>query len=139
MPHLFRRGDDPAGDVRSDVVLLLVSPPNDQGEYSFGLVNDYVRSAIERARVVIAEVSAQVPRTPCDRPLHPSEVTLVVHTDRAPLELPTASFGQLEQRIAAQWHLISRIERHCRWELAAFRKLFCPVSSIARTLAFIRE
>lgn len=90
-----------SGQIRTDVVLLLVSPPNDKGEHSFGLVNDYVRTAVSKARVVIAEVNAQVPWTPCDRPLRQDEITVAVHTDRAPLELPAAPFGDLERRIAA--------------------------------------
>jgi acyl-CoA hydrolase len=89
------------GIVRSDVVLLLVSPPNAQGQYSFGLVNDVVRAAISRARVVIAEVSEHVPQTPCDQPLLASEITVAVRSDTRPLELPTAPFGDLEKRIAA--------------------------------------
>ncbi|MGJ7538263.1 MULTISPECIES: acetyl-CoA hydrolase/transferase family protein [unclassified Variovorax] len=87
--------------IRTDVVMLLVSPANERGEHSFGLVNDYVRTAISRARVVIAEVSSQVPWTPCDAPLKDDEITVAVHTDRAPLELPAAKFGELERRIAA--------------------------------------
>lgn len=90
-----------SGDIRTDVVMLLVSPANGQGEHSFGLVNDYVRAAIAKARVVIAEVSTQIPWTPCDRPLTRDEITVAVHTDRAPLELPAAPFGELERRIAA--------------------------------------
>ncbi|RYE79882.1 MAG: acetyl-CoA hydrolase/transferase family protein, partial [Oxalobacteraceae bacterium] len=89
------------GHVRTDVVMLLVSPVNAQGEHSFGLVNDYVRTAISRARVVIAEVSSQVPWTCCDAPLRADEITVAVHTDRAPLELPAARFGDIERRIAA--------------------------------------
>ena len=89
------------GILRSDVVMLLVSPANADGEHSFGLVNDYVRTAISRARVVIAEVSSQVPWTPCDAPLKADEITIAWHTDRAPLELPPAKFGELERRIAA--------------------------------------
>lgn len=89
------------GQIRSDVVMLLVSPANERGEHSFGLVNDYVRTALSRARVVIAEVNAQVPWTPCDRPLRQDEITVAVHTDRAPLELPAAPFGELERRIAS--------------------------------------
>ena len=89
------------GHIRTDVVMLLVSPPNARGEHSFGLVNDYLRSAISRARVVIAEVSSQVPWTPCDAPLQPDEITVAVHTERAPLELPPTKFGELERRIAA--------------------------------------
>lgn len=89
------------GALRTDVVLLQVSPANEKGEHSFGIVNDYVRAAIAKARVVIAEINAQVPWTPCDRPLRPDEITVAVHTDRAPVELPAAPFGELERRIAS--------------------------------------
>jgi acyl-CoA hydrolase len=88
--------------IRSDVVMLLVSPANEHGEHSFGLVNDYLRTAMGQARVVIAEVSSQIPWTPCDNPLRPEEITVAVHTDRAPLELAPARFGDLERRVAAQ-------------------------------------
>lgn len=95
------------GHIHTDVVMLMVSPPNEHGEHSFGLVNDYLRTAISRARVVIAEVSNQVPWTPCDAPLRADEITVAVRTDRAPLELPTAKFGEVERRIAAHVaHLI---------------------------------
>ena len=73
-----------SGQIRTDVVMLLVSPPNERGEHSFGLVNDYVRTAVSKARVVIAEVSAQVPWTPCDQPLGSDEISVAVHTDRPP-------------------------------------------------------
>lgn len=89
------------GTIRSDVVMLLVSPANEHGEHSFGLVNDYLRSAIRHARVVIAEVSSLVPWTPCDAPLRADEITVALHTDREPMEVPPAKFGELERRIAA--------------------------------------
>ncbi len=86
--------------IRADVVMLQVSEPNARGEYSWGLVNDYVRTAVQQARVVIAEVNRQIPWTHCDRPLTADEITVAVPTDRAPLELPAAPFGALERRIA---------------------------------------
>lgn len=89
-----------SGQIRADVVMLQVSPPNARGEHSFGLVNDYLRAAMSRARVVIAEVNSQVPWTPCDAPLRADEITLAVASDRAPIELPAAKFGPLEQQIA---------------------------------------
>ncbi|HSV81770.1 MAG TPA: acetyl-CoA hydrolase/transferase C-terminal domain-containing protein [Ramlibacter sp.] len=89
------------GDIRADVVLLQVSPANACGEHSFGLVNDYLRAAMRRARVVIAEINAQVPWTPCDEPLRADEITLAVPTDRPLLRLPTAAFGDTERRLAA--------------------------------------
>lgn len=95
------------GQLRTDVVLLQVSPPGADGAYSFGLVNDYVRTAMAKARVVIAEVNAQVPWVHCDRPLAAQEITVAVLTDRAPLELPPAPFGDLERRIA--FHLADYI------------------------------
>jgi acyl-CoA hydrolase len=60
-----------------------------------------VRVAMSKARVVIAEINAQIPWTPCDRPLRADEITVAVETDRAPLELPAAPFGELERSIAA--------------------------------------
>jgi acyl-CoA hydrolase len=90
-----------SGDIRSDVVMLQVSPPNERGEHSFGLVNDHLRTAMRKARVVIAEVNSQVPWTPCDEPLRASEISVAVHTDRAPIELAPARFGEVERRIAA--------------------------------------
>lgn len=89
------------GQLRTDVVLLQVSPANDRGEHSFGLVNDYVQAAMARARVVIAEINAQIPWAHCDRALRADEITVAVQTDRAPLELPAAPFGDLERKIAA--------------------------------------
>ena len=95
------------GQIRTDVVLLQVSPANENGEHSFGLVNDYLRAAMSKARVVIAEVNAQIPWTPCDRPLRPEEITIAVSTDRPPLELPAIPFGDLERRLAS--HLADMI------------------------------
>jgi acyl-CoA hydrolase len=89
------------GLIRSDVVLLQVSPANGRGEHSFGLVNDYVRAAMSKARVVIAEINAQVPWAHCDRPVRADEITVAIQSDRPPLELPAAPFGDLERRIAS--------------------------------------
>ncbi len=54
------------GIIRSDVVFVQTSPPNEHGEYSFSLTNDYQQAAIAKARVVIAEVNEQAPWTHCD-------------------------------------------------------------------------
>ena len=88
------------GQIASEVVLLQVSPANEKGEHSYGLVNDYMQTAVAKARVVIAEVNAQIPFTPCDHLLRPEQITALVHTDRKPMELPGAPFGDLEKRIA---------------------------------------
>lgn len=88
------------GQIPCDVLLLSVSPPNARGEYSFGLVNDFLQAALARARVVIAEVNPAVPWSHCDRVLRAEDFTVIVNSDVTPLELPTAAFGELEQGIA---------------------------------------
>lgn len=89
------------GIIRADVVMLQLSPPNERGQYSFGLVNDYVRTAMRQARVVIAEINRQLPWVHCDQPLTAADITVAIDSDRAPLELPAAPFGETERRIAA--------------------------------------
>lgn len=90
-----------SGAIPCDVLLIQVSPPNERGEYSWSLANDYLRAALGKARVVIAEVNAQAPWTPCDAPLTEAEITVRVDTDRPLMQLPAAPFGELERRIAA--------------------------------------
>ena len=48
---------------RADVVLVQVAPADDQGRYSLGLADDYLTTAIDSARSVVAEVNDQVPFT----------------------------------------------------------------------------
>ncbi|WP_422002379.1 acetyl-CoA hydrolase/transferase family protein [Reyranella sp.] len=89
------------GDIACDVVLLQVSRANRQGEHSFGLIADYVRAAVARASLVVAEVNARVPWTPCETPLRSDEIDICVHTDEPLIEVPPAPFGDTERRIAA--------------------------------------
>lgn len=89
-----------SGAIPCDVLLVQVSPPNERGEYSWSLANDYLRAALGKARIVIAEVNAQAPWTPCDAPLTEAEITVRVNTDRPLLQLPSSPFGDLERRIA---------------------------------------
>ncbi|MFC4278826.1 acetyl-CoA hydrolase/transferase family protein [Achromobacter aloeverae] len=103
------------GQIPSDVLLLSVSPPNGRGEYSFGLVNDYLQAALARARVVIAEINPAVPWSCCDRVLRAEDFTVTVESGIPPLELPTAAFGDLEQRIAR--HLAPHIPERATLQL----------------------
>lgn len=51
------------GTIRCDVVLLMVTPPDEEGKVSLGTSVDYMPAAIERARLVIAQVNRHVPYT----------------------------------------------------------------------------
>jgi acyl-CoA hydrolase len=86
------------GLIPADVVLVQVSAPNAQGEYSLGLGVEYLAPALERARAVIAEVNHQVPWTHTEPLLRKQHFALLVETSRPPICLPYR-IGQLEAAI----------------------------------------
>ncbi len=89
LPSLFR-----SGRLKVDVCMVQVSPPDEQGNMSFGLALDCTPSALTNARVVIAEINKQTPRTFGSHSINIRDVTCLVEADyplpeRAP-ELPGA-------------------------------------------------
>jgi len=89
------------GRIRSDVVLIQVSPPNASGEHSVGLAAEYLLPALQSARSVIAEINDQVPWTYSDRVLRPDDFDFAVQTSRPLASGPRAEPGEIERRIAA--------------------------------------
>lgn len=89
-----------AGNIRADVVMLQVSPANARGEHSLGLAAEYLLPALERCRVVVAEINDQVPWTYTERLLNASEFTLAIRTSRPPAEAPGAVPSERERLIA---------------------------------------
>ncbi len=89
-----------SGKIRSDVVMLQVSPPNAKGEYSLGLAAEYLVPALDCCRAVIGEVNAQVPWTYSERLLRKEEFALLVESSRAPVAPPYGPPGDLEKAIA---------------------------------------
>lgn len=90
-----------SGALPCDVALLQLSEANAGGEYSLGIANDYLLDAARRARVVIAEISAQVPWTYGGEALRDLRIDYCVRTARPPLQLKPAPIGEVERRIAA--------------------------------------
>jgi acetyl-CoA hydrolase len=86
--------------IRADVVMLQVSPPNVQGEYSLGLAAEYLVPALEVCRTVIAEVNDRIPWTYSERLLKKSDFALTIETSREPVALPYGPPGDLEKAIA---------------------------------------
>lgn len=89
------------GEIPCDVALVQLSPPDEQGRYSLGLGADHTRAAVDKARVVIAEINRRVPQTNCALSLTAADIDVAIETDRQPIQLPTAPIGELERRIAA--------------------------------------
>jgi acyl-CoA hydrolase len=95
-PAMMRNGALPV-----DVVFLQVSPPDVNGYYRLGLAADYLQAAIERARVVVAEVNPAVPRTEGETLLDPARVDFAVEATEPPLEVPGSAPNETELTIAA--------------------------------------
>lgn len=79
IPQLFRNGVLPL-----DVALVQVSPPDKHGFCSLGVSVDIALTAVQTARIVIAQVNPQVPRTHGDGIIHTSQLTHMVFHE-APL------------------------------------------------------
>lgn len=89
-----------SGEIACDVVLVQVSEPNAKGEYSLGLACDYMRAAVEQARVVIAEINPQVPHTYCIAPLTADDIDIAVRAEQGPVEVGAATITDLDRAIA---------------------------------------
>lgn len=86
--------------IRSDVVLVQVSPANERGEHSLGIAAEYLVPAMACCRAIVAEINDQVPWTCSERVLRKSDLALAVHTSRPPVPLPYGAPGETEQAIA---------------------------------------
>lgn len=85
-----------SGELRIDVLMLQLSPPDASGRHSLGIANEYLLCALEQAAVVIGEVNRQVPWTYGERTLGLDDLDAVVYTDRPPLASGADSGGMRE-------------------------------------------
>lgn len=71
-----------SGDIRSDVVMIMVSSPNSHGNVSMGTSVDYMPAAMEQARCIIAQVNSYMPYTYGDALLHIKDDHVVLKNGR---------------------------------------------------------
>jgi acyl-CoA hydrolase len=89
-----------SGAMPLDVVLMQVSPPDDQGFVSLGTTVDCTLAAVRCAKVVIAEVNERMPRTCGETTIHVSQISAVVETSRPVLELHPAPLTEAHRCVA---------------------------------------
>jgi 4-hydroxybutyrate CoA-transferase len=87
-PLLFKRGILPI-----DVALIHVSPPDEHGFCSLGVEVGLTKSPAESAKMIIAEVNEQMPRTLGDSFIHVSRLKHIVPVDYPIPELPMSDEG----------------------------------------------
>lgn len=88
------------GELTCDVAFIQVSPADAHGRHSMGLIGDHIGALVDRARVVIAEVNARVPRTMGTRTLASDEIDVAVMVDRDPVMVSPLSASETDQAIA---------------------------------------
>lgn len=92
----------------ADVVMLQVAPADEHGRYSLGIAHEFMTTAIEHARTVIAEVNDQCPFTYGERWLTGDEIDAIVRTSRPALESPAVNPGETDRAIAR--HVAALVE-----------------------------
>mgnify|MGYP002475781438 FL=1 len=78
VPLLFRRGILPL-----DVALIQVSPPDAHGYCSLGVSVDATKAAVDTAKVILAQVNPQMPRTHGDGLIHISKIDRFTEVNEA--------------------------------------------------------
>ena len=102
IPSLFRNGLLPL-----DVVLISLSPPDEHGFCSFGVEVGTTKPAAESARIIIAEVNRQMPRTLGDCFIHVSRLHHIVEVDYPLPEAPQG--GSSERHLQVGQHIAEMI------------------------------
>jgi acyl-CoA hydrolase len=94
LPYLFRKNVVPL-----DVAFIHVSPPDRHGYCSLGVSVEATVAAIENAKIVIAQVNPQMPRTFGDGIIHVSEIDYLVEVDVPIYAHEEAPFSKEEEKI----------------------------------------
>jgi 4-hydroxybutyrate CoA-transferase len=88
-----------SGRVNLDVAFLQLSPPDSHGLCSLGTSCDAAKAAAETARIVVAEINEQMPRTHGNNVFPLERVHAFVATDRPLVEHHLAPESAVEARI----------------------------------------
>jgi len=83
VPLLFKRNIIPV-----DIALLNVSPPDEHGFCSYGVDVGTIKTAAEKAKIVIAQINSEMPRSLGDSFIHINKIHHIVEHTEAISELP---------------------------------------------------
>lgn len=87
------------GHYPIDVAIVSLSEPNDQGYCTFGVSCSYQRTAMQSAKIVIAQINKQMPRMFGETSVHVSEIDYIVEVDEPLPTIPNAPIGDAERQI----------------------------------------
>ncbi|MBN1164423.1 MAG: GNAT family N-acetyltransferase [Candidatus Krumholzibacteriota bacterium] len=94
LPGLIR-----SGHPKIDVAFIQVAPPDRYGFCSLGVSVDVVMAGAQAARIVIAEVNRQMPRTLGDSFIHLKDIDYLIESDLPLLTLVPPQMNEVSKRI----------------------------------------
>jgi acyl-CoA hydrolase/RimJ/RimL family protein N-acetyltransferase len=94
IPSLFSDGI-----LALDVALIMVSPPDDFGYCSYGVSVDVVSGAAKAAKLVVAQINPQMPRTGGQSFIHIDEIDHFVEISAPIVELKAAEIDAVTEQI----------------------------------------
>ncbi len=94
VPALFRRNILPL-----DVALVTVSPPDKHGFCSLGVSVEVSRAAVECAKIVIAQINPNMPRTHGDSMVSIGKINYAIEVDDAIPETPAPKMSDVDRAI----------------------------------------
>jgi acyl-CoA hydrolase/GNAT superfamily N-acetyltransferase len=103
IPELIRRGQR-----GNQVALLQLSPPDQHGYCSMGVSVDIQRAALDRAKLVIAEINPNMPRTFGETQVHLSQIDYLVEVQSPVFELPAQEADEIALQIG--YHISRLVE-----------------------------
>jgi len=92
VPLLFKRNIIPV-----DVVLLNVSPPDEHGFCSYGVDVGTIKTAADKAKIIIAQINTEMPRSLGDSFIHINKIHHIVEHAEAIAELPQVDPNTTEE------------------------------------------
>lgn len=96
IPSLFRDGTLPL-----DAALVSLGPPDEHGFCSFGVEVGTTKPAAEEAKIIIAEINHQMPRTLGDSFIHVSRLKHIVEVDYPIPEVRIGGSSELHLKVGA--------------------------------------
>ncbi|MFH1131736.1 MAG: acetyl-CoA hydrolase/transferase C-terminal domain-containing protein [Pseudomonadota bacterium] len=102
VPRMIREGK-----IAVDVALVQVSKPDRFGFVTLGPTAGCTPAALEKAKVVLAQVNGEVPTTKGATRIHISQLDYLVHADEPLVPVPSAEIGKTDEQIAK--HVINLV------------------------------
>lgn len=85
--------------LQPDVAMIMVSPPDEEGNCSLGVSVDYTMAGALAAKTIIAQVNRHMPRCHGDCFLKVTDIAALVEHDQPLIELQPAVVGETERAI----------------------------------------